>query len=1021
MSRKISIIIFIMLMISTISLPVSGFTKEKKIEDKEGLLKTDDIDWWPSDRHDPQNTASSSSIAPESDMILYNAFFDGNIKYSPIIADQKVYINEYYSYGFLEGKTTLFCLDHSSGEQIWDKVWYGGEFCDNRATCPAYYNGNIYISVCWSEFDPYSGDMWGGCYLQCLDGSNGDYIWSGLSSNAISTPVVTDGKLYIGYEDDFDQGNLACLDADTGDVIWIHPLNSGNDISRPIVSNKCVYIVTDENHEGVICFNASTGDIIWNNSDIPCNDNYPPAFYDNKIFFSDEKIYCLDAENGNVLWNFTYEGEDKLRYFAFSNERLFTGGTIVNSHTLKTYCLDVLDGSIIWCYETNHDSLYSSSTPIVADNHVFITIEPNGLICLDAEGNGDGTTDLIWSSSLDIYGSLSIADGILYCKMEGRLVCFCDTNLPPQIYENPSGAIQGFVGLEYTFTINIEDPENNEFYCKWDWGDGEISDWNGPYQSGDQIFESHIWKKEGLYSIKVKAKDTLGAESQWSDPFEIVISKLNNGSWLENTRFVPDISDEGDYFGSSVAIDGDYAIIGESLDDDNGAWSGSAYIYHKEGDSWIEQIKLLAPDGEWPDRFGCSVAIDGDYAVIGAKGSRDMGVSTGSAYIYQKQGDSWFVQTKLVASDGAYGDTFGCSVSIDGDYAIIGAFLCDDLGESSGAAYIFYREGNNWIEQTKLIASDGDSCESFGLSVCINGDYAVVGASAGDNDMDVRTGSAYIFHKQGDSWIEQTKLLASDGAYGDSFGCAVSIDGDNVIVGAYKDDDNGENSGSAYLFCRNEDMWIEETKLVSSNGLENDNFGCSVSISGDYAIIGAQCNDEVENAAGTAYIFQREEGTWVEKNKLLPTSSSSFAFFGSSVSIDRENALVGAPQDSVNQISDEGSVYLYNRIDGELISIGTIKGGLLKIRSEVVNSGDINIDIPNVEWSIILEGGLLLSGREASGTIPLLKQSCKKFIINKPVIGFGRIKVLVALKSDFTETIIKTADGFVFFPFVFIK
>jgi len=216
--------------------------------------------------------------------------------------------------------------------------------------------------------------------------------------------------------------------------------------------------------------------------------------------------------------------------------------------------------------------------------------------------------------------------------------------------------------------------------------------------------------------------------------------------------------------------------------------------------AWLEQDKLLASDGATGDYFGVSVSIDGDYAIIGAHRDDDNGEDSGSAYIFTRSGTTWNQQDKLIPSDGAAEDLFGNSVSIDGDYAIIGAFWDDDNGDLSGSAYIFTRDGTTWIEQDKLIPSDGAAGDRFGCSVSIDGDYAIIGAWFDDNGED--HGSAYIFTRDGGTWIEQDKLIPSDGA--DRFGCSVSIDGDYAIIGAHYDDDYGYWSGSAYIFVRNQ-------------------------------------------------------------------------------------------------------------------------------------------------------------------------------------------------------------------------
>ena len=211
------------------------------------------------------------------------------------------------------------------------------------------------------------------------------------------------------------------------------------------------------------------------------------------------------------------------------------------------------------------------------------------------------------------------------------------------------------------------------------------------------------------------------------------------------------------------------------------------------GTTWTQQQKLTAADRANLDRFGRRVSISGDYAIVAAYWDDDRGNDSGSAYIFTRSGTTWTQQQKLTASDGQGGDNFGFSVSISGDYAIVGAAFDDGQSSNTGSAYIFTRSGTTWTQQQKLTASDEQNGDDFGASVSISGDYAIIGA----DEVGSSTGSAYIFTRSGTTWTQQQKLTASDAASGDHFGFSVSISGDYAIVGAYLDD---SEKGSAYVF-----------------------------------------------------------------------------------------------------------------------------------------------------------------------------------------------------------------------------
>jgi len=311
-----------------------------------------------------------------------------------------------------------------------------------------------------------------------------------------------------------------------------------------------------------------------------------------------------------------------------------------------------------------------------------------------------------------------------------------------------------------------------------------------------------------------------------------------------------------DSFGGSVAISGDYAIVGAPGDDDGFSNSGSAYVFKNNGSGVFTQTnKLTASDAGSTDYFGDSVAISGDYAIVGAYSDDDEFYDVGSAYIFKNNGSGVFTQTnKLTASDAAYTDLFGYSVAISGDYAIVGAPGDDDNGSYSGSAYVFKNNGSGVFTQTnKLTASDAAADDSFGGSVAISGDYAIVGARRNDD-----VGSAYVFKNNGSGVFTQTnKLTASDAGYFDYFGDSVAISGDYAIVGAYVEDNGiGTYTGSAYVFKNNgSGVFTQTNKLTASDAAADDRFGDSVAISGDYAIVSAHWNDDKFTNSGSAYIF----------------------------------------------------------------------------------------------------------------------------------------------------------------------
>ena len=318
-----------------------------------------------------------------------------------------------------------------------------------------------------------------------------------------------------------------------------------------------------------------------------------------------------------------------------------------------------------------------------------------------------------------------------------------------------------------------------------------------------------------------------------------------------------------DEFGHSVSVSGNTALIGAPNDDDVASNAGAAYVFVRSGSSWTEQEKLTALDGAGSDEFGYVVSLSGDTAVVGAYRDDDAGSTSGSAYVFGRSGGSWSQQEKLTAADGASSDEFGFAVAVSGDTAVIGAPNDDDDGSNSGSAYVYVGSGGSWTSQEKLTAGDSAVDDEFGFSVSVSGDTAVIGAPDDDDDGS-NSGSAYVFVRSGNSWTQQEKLTASDAAANDNFGFAVSVSVDTAVIGAYRDDDAGSTSGSAYVFVRSGSSWTEQQKLTAGDAAAGDSFGFAVSVSGDTAVIGARNDDDDGSNSGSAYVFVRS-GSWTEQ------------------------------------------------------------------------------------------------------------------------------------------------------------
>ena len=388
-----------------------------------------------------------------------------------------------------------------------------------------------------------------------------------------------------------------------------------------------------------------------------------------------------------------------------------------------------------------------------------------------------------------------------------------------------------------------------------------------------------------------------------------LISICISAHWNEVQKLITSDGAFEDYAGHSVSIYGNFAILGAPEDDDNGDESGSAYIFHFDGANWVEQQKLTASDGAVDKYFGTAVSIYGNYAVVGAIGDDYNGFNTGSVYIFHYDGTSWTEQQKIIASDGLESDNFGDAVSIYNEYIVVGAYGDDNNGASSGSAYIFHYDGSSWVEQQRIQANDGAANDVFGCSVSIDGNYIAVGAS-GDENTWRRSGSAYIFNFDGSNWVFQQKITPSDAFLDDFFGISVSISGSRVLVGSYGDDDNGGTSGSAYFYIFNGTGWVEEQKITASDGDSTDQFGNAVSLYGDYAVVAAPEDEEYGYSSGSVYIFRFNGVNWIEQNKINPADASGNDEFGYAVCIHENNIIAGAHKCD-DHASHSGAAYIF--------------------------------------------------------------------------------------------------------------
>lgn len=548
----------------------------------------------------------------------------------------------------------------------------------------------------------------------------------------------------------------------------------------------------------------------------------------------------------------------------------------------------------------------------------------------------------------------------------------------------------------------------------------------------------------------------------WRDYFDpnsgvAYVFRYENWNWVEEQMLLASDGGRNDQFGCSVAVADNVAVVGADGDDDNGDLAGSVYVFRQAGPEWMEQAKLLPAEVEAGDRFGASVAVSigdsGQVLVVGAPRDDDVSEDAGAAFVYRWNGLQWVEETKLIAADGTENDRFGTSVAVEGDLIIVGALyatgdvemcgsayayryvdgawhqeakltpadeedslrfgeslsLCGDnlvvgapwssyASTRAGAAFVFKYGSGIWKQTARLLPGDIESWDAFGQSVAISGDLVVVSAPWDHNEVGIDAGAVYVFQADGSNWIEIEKILPyeyespespfyfgysmamvgttpligspnedergavylmdvagpdcnwndycddldtargvstdCDGnaipdecewyqtsrflpsgleAY-DQAGLVVGISGPVAIVGVGGDDAVGEDAGSAYVYRYADVDWSEEARLTASDPEIDDWFGGAGAIDGDVIVVGAYGDDNGEDS-GAAYVYEYDGLEWTEQPKLLPDDGEAGDLFGHPLGVSGDVIIAGARYDDDNG-EDAGAAYIF-RFDGE--------------------------------------------------------------------------------------------------------
>jgi hypothetical protein len=406
---------------------------------------------------------------------------------------------------------------------------------------------------------------------------------------------------------------------------------------------------------------------------------------------------------------------------------------------------------------------------------------------------------------------------------------------------------------------------------------------------------------------RVSAQQTLTGQAS-AAPAGFTEQKVTASDGMTNT-----------FFGSAAAIKRSTAILGA---DGDASFRGSAYVFTESSGVWSETQKLEPSDGLAGDEFGYRVALDHGTLLVTAFSATVNGVAAqGAAYVFKQSGDTFSETQKLTASDGGLFDNFGASVAIDGNTLVIGANGATvGSNPAQGAVYVFTNSGGVWTEAQKLIADDGAAFDNFGLSVALHGSTILVGSPQAIIDGRFAQGAIYVFTNSGGIWSQTQKLTASDGAASDSFGESVAISGNTALIGAFGATVDGHaGAGAAYIFSNLSGTWSEMQKLTASDPGLFFNFGNTLALHNHKAVIAADVTTvDGHTSAGKVYIFTKPGSTWTQFDTLVASDGTTDDFFGAALALGPGTVLVATPHPVIDGNSFQGAAYFYEHTPDRL-------------------------------------------------------------------------------------------------------
>lgn len=353
-------------------------------------------------------------------------------------------------------------------------------------------------------------------------------------------------------------------------------------------------------------------------------------------------------------------------------------------------------------------------------------------------------------------------------------------------------------------------------------------------------------------------------------------------------QLLPAEAAPGDEIGSAVAIHGDTAVVGAPLSDLAGLDAGAVFVFERQGGAWVQQATLLSPAPADHEVFGISVAIHGDRILVGAPRATLYSLLPGSVYSFVRSSGAWAPEARLLPGDPTSRDAFGASVALFGERCFVGCPRKAFAGVPEiGAVYSFLRTGGVWGQQQKILHQDINNYDRFGATVAFDGATLIAG-STGDDVMGTDAGAAYVFHQNGNHWLQHAKLMPAPGSDFQRYGSHVAVAGDVVAVGKAT---YVQQPLTVDVFERTSfpGPWVHVVALSAGDGHLGDGFG-SVALDGMTLLVGARG----WSMTGAAYVFARTSAGWTQIHKMVASHGAANDQFGSAVALDGTHLVIGA-------------------------------------------------------------------------------------------------------------------------------